>query len=69
MPKKVQFYTVFLESGEFGREDFSAEGWQDAMRMIKELHRAAMREIKEDGIERKIGIIASGEPDVEEYGD
>lgn len=66
MPKKIQFYTVFLESEEFGREDFSAEGWQDAMKLIKEIHRDAMREIKEDGIERKIGIIVSGEVDQEE---
>jgi hypothetical protein len=56
MSKKIQYHTVFLETEEFGGEDFAAEGWGDAMRMIKELYEQSVKESKEDGIERKVGI-------------
>lgn len=62
MPKKG--LTLFMESEEFGREDFRAESWKEAMGHMRELFEDYIS--SGDGIERKIGIIVPGEdPDDE----
>lgn len=63
-------YTVFLESEEFGYEEFQAEGWKDAIRMIGDLHREAVEANADDGVERKVGIlIAADEDDLDDEPD
>ena len=47
--------TVFMESEEFGYEEFSADNLADALGVVTRLYREAAR--LEDGITRKIGII------------
>lgn len=59
MARRAKDLTVFMESEEFGFETFDAEGWGDAMRIIRELYKEA--EKQNDGIERKIGILKPAE--------
>ena len=48
---------VFLDSEEYGFEDFEAEDMDEAIRLIKELHRNSVEAFKLDHVERRVGIV------------
>jgi len=50
-------YRVFLESEEYGFEDFEAETFSEAMTKIEKLFFDALDAFKDDKIPRKIGLI------------
>jgi hypothetical protein len=68
MARRAADFTVFMESEEFGLETFDADGWKEAVRVMKDLYKGAKNQ--NDGVERKIGIfipageVESDEPDL-----
>lgn len=47
---------VFLESEEYGYEEFNAVDIEQAIEIINNLYKEAKREFDKDGIERKVGL-------------
>ncbi len=57
MPSRKRNYRVFLESEEYGFEDFKADSFREAMEKIERLFVDASSAFFGDGITRKVGII------------
>lgn len=53
--------TLFLESDEYGCEEFKAENWREAMVHLRDLYADTEAAVEDDGIARKVGILISGE--------
>ena len=51
---------VFLESEEYGYEEFKADNLQDALDLIRRLYQSSKKHFKDDHVERKIGIKIGG---------